>query len=234
MNKIFTLLAQYTDWLFPQCCYLCAKSLTSSLMICHDCHCKLPWNISACRQCALPLAAGKQCGACLSDPPAFNRCLTPFRYEAPISTLIVQLKFQQKLGCARILSQLLHEYIRQQPSYLPECIIPIPLHQQRLRQRGFNQALEIAKPLGKALNIPVLHNACYRRKNTLPQSQLSASARRSNIASAFALRRKTVFQHVAIIDDVMTTGHTVRALSKLLRQEGVETIDIWCCARASH
>ena len=234
MRQLSTIIAQCADWLFPPYCCLCNKALPSAnQVICTSCYSALPWNNHACRQCALPLESGERCGTCLCNPPAFAHCITPFRYEPPISTLIIQLKFQQQLRYARVLGQLLIESIVKYQHSLPECIIPIPLHIQRLKQRGFNQALEIAKPLSKQLQIPLLDGHCYRRKNTLPQSQLSARARRRNLSAAFAIREKMPFQHVAIVDDVMTTGQTVRALSQMLQQQGIQKIDIWCCARAS-
>lgn len=232
MNKILNLLAPCGDWLAPRQCGLCARALATNGVICPDCQRALPWNKYACRRCALPIERGQICGACLSHPPVFEQCIVPFRYEPPISTLIIQLKFQQKLRCARILGELLGESIQNQANKLPECIIPVPLHTQRIRQRGFNQAVEIARPLSKRFNIPLLYAPCYRRKNTRPQSQLSAQGRRRNLKAAFGLQKNIPFQHVAIIDDVMTTGQTVRVLSQLLHREGVQKIEVWCCARA--
>ncbi len=232
MLKLNSILSRCADWLFPQPCYLCAKKPPCQQLLCADCYQNLPWNLRACGQCGLPLETGDRCGSCLAKPPAFIHCITPFRYEAPISTLIVQLKFHQRLIHTRLLSQLLAEAIRQGRRPLPECIIPVPLHSQRIRQRGFNQALEIARPLSKTFNIPLLFDSCYRRTNTLPQSRLSASARRRNIAAAFDLQQNIPFNHVAIVDDVMTTGQTVRVLSGMLQQQGIKTIEVWCCARA--
>lgn len=116
---------------------------------------------------------------------------------------------------------------------MPECIIPVPLHRRRLRQRGFNQALEIAKPLAKKLQLPVDFKTCIRTKHTRPQSELSAKKRQQNIKNAFTLKKPITAKHVAIVDDVMTTGNTVTELSALLRNNGVTTIEIWCCARAA-
>lgn len=232
MDTIINWIEQLAGICLPQSCCLCRKRVGFREYLCGDCHKQLPWNHSACRQCALPLEAGSSlCGLCATDPPAFSKCIAPFRYEPPVATFIVQLKFQQQLRYSRVLGHLLAEYIRTHSQSLPQCLIPVPLHNQRLRQRGFNQALEIAKPLSKIFNIPLLRNHCVRRKPTLPQSQLSANARRRNIRSAFSIHRPIAFQHVAIVDDVMTTGQTVRALSQLLAKHGVKTIEVWCCAR---
>jgi ComF family protein len=233
MNKIFDLITKAAMSWFPQYCYLCNKTVHFKEVLCRDCHHKLPWNKIACRQCALPLEQGSICGICATDPPAFSRSIAPFRYEPPVSDFIVRLKFQQQLRYSHVLGQLLAgavDQLIQRP--LPECLIPVPLHHQRLRERGFNQALEIAKVLSGTFHIPLLRDHCLRAKSTLPQSQLSASARRRNMQAAFSIKHAIPFQHVAIIDDVMTTGQTARAFSQLLAKQGIKIIEVWCCARA--
>ena len=235
--KLMDLFAQAANGLFPQHCCLCNKVIHFKEMLCGDCYQNLPWNRSACRQCALPLEQGSICGICTTAPPAFIRSIAAFRYQRPISHFIMQLKFQQQLRYSKMLSQLLGAAIiqfREEKNIipLPQCLIPVPLHNRRLRERGFNQALEIAKGLSNRFNIPLLRDSCIRRKPTLPQSQLSANARRRNLQAAFAIKKAITFKHVAIVDDVVTTSQTVRALSQLLSQHGVETIEVWCCARA--
>lgn len=221
------------NWLLPQYCWLCKQITSTPSSICLDCQQALPWNRRACTRCALPIETGQECGICAVNPPAFTRSIVPFLYQPPISTFIIQLKFHHQLRCARILGQLLADSIRQRLTPLPQAIIPVPLHTRRLRQRGFNQAVELARPLSDQFNIPLLYDDCYRPKHTVPQSQLSARARRSNLSGAFALRNTIQFQHVAIVDDVMTTGQTVRKLSQQLYQHGIHHIDVWCCARAA-
>lgn len=120
------------------------------------------------------------------------------------------------------------QWYHQQP--LPDLIIPMPLHRKRLQERGFNQALEIAKPVSRALKIPI-DQAVIRSKATLPQSTLHADERKRNMAKAFTTTRSYAGLHVAVIDDVMTTGHTVTALAQLLIRHGAARVDIWCCAR---
>ncbi len=221
------------NWLFPARCYLCSKALSAGQMICLCCQRGLPWIRRACRRCALPIETGSQCGVCLSNPPEFTACISPFLYEPPISTLIIQLKFHQRLHYARLLGELLIDAVSDQANSLPECLIPVPLHHQRIRRRGFNQAVEIAKPLSKRFNIPILYDHCHRHKNTVPQTRLSANIRRRNLSGAFSAEKDLKFTHVAIVDDVMTTGQTTRQLSRLLLTRGIQKIDIWCCARAA-
>jgi ComF family protein len=147
--------------------------------------------------------------------------------------LITQLKFSNKLIYAKILAELFINHLSYLNEPLPQCIIPVPLHRSRLRERGFNQALELAKPIAKRLAIPLDFKSCTRVIATKAQSQILASERKKNIKNAFVIKQNFQYQHVAIVDDVMTTGSTVAELSKTLRKHGVKQIDIWCMARTS-
>jgi ComF family protein len=120
------------------------------------------------------------------------------------------------------------------PSYLqkPDVIVPVPLHKSRYRQRGFNQALEIARTVSKDMQVPLDVYSCQRQHDTPQQSQLPAKQRRKNLKNAFAVVRPLNAAHVAILDDVMTTGSTVHELAKVLKKAGVAKVDVWVCARA--
>ena len=177
----------------------------------------------------LPIAVN-HCGACLKKPPWFDKTIALFFYQAPIERFIIELKFNKKLIYAKLLGTLMVEYLKNQHT-LPECIIPVPLHRKRLQERGYNQALEIARPLAKQLKIPLLTTACRRIKPTSAQLHLPASARRRNVKGAFRVDEGFSFKHVAIVDDVVTTASTVAELSKILKQAGVQMIEVWCCAR---
>lgn len=113
----------------------------------------------------------------------------------------------------------------------PDIILPIPLHPDRLMERGFNQSVEIAKPIAKVCQIRLETEHVIRKKSTMPQSQLSASARKINMKQVFAIKQRFKGEHIAILDDVVTTGHTITACAQLLKQHGAGRIDIWCCAR---
>ncbi|HQY22412.1 MAG TPA: hypothetical protein PK389_01455 [Gammaproteobacteria bacterium] len=115
---------------------------------------------------------------------------------------------------------------------LPEAIIPVPLHIDRLRKRGFNQALELLWPIHKKTKIPVVFDACVRIRKTTAQAQLDKTRRKRNLKSAFQIVKPIPFEHVAIMDDVVTTGSTVNALTQVLKEAGVTTVDIWCICRA--
>jgi ComF family protein len=114
----------------------------------------------------------------------------------------------------------------------PDCLIPVPLHKTRYWQRGFNQSLEIARVVAKQRNIALRYDICQRHRATQQQTQLTAKQRRSNVKNAFALIRPVPFQHIVLIDDVMTTGSTVNELARLFKQAGVPRVDVWVCARA--
>ena len=152
-------------------------------------------------------------------------------YASPLKELIGHLKFHGNLSYTPLLAQTFINSLKHRKNNLPECIIPVPLHQQRLRERGFNQALELARIIAKQLHIPVDYTLCQRNKATPFQSGLSAKQRKQNLKGAFSVEKTRLYKHVAIFDDVVTTGTTVNELAKQLRQSGVETIEVWAIAR---
>lgn len=222
---------------FPHTCVLCAERSTQTRDLCVPCEKELPWTSLACKQCGLRLPASTTadvCGQCQVSPPAFNYVYALCDYEDPIDRMITAAKFNHQLVYTRLLGELLAQkaqqsWYKQQP--LPELLLPVPLHAQRLRERGYNQSLEIAKTAAKKLNLPIGKHYCRRVKATAPQSSLAHNERDKNVEKAFILHKPLPAKHVAIIDDIITTGHTADEMSKTLRQAGVERIDIWCCAR---
>ncbi|CAN5366280.1 ComF family protein [soil metagenome] len=226
---------QCYHWLFPFTCVICADPTQRNLDLCLPCEQELPRINNACCHCALPLTNTDMtiCGACLASPPPYDRTLALCYYQQPLERLIINLKFHQRLLYAKVLGTLMTEYLIEfyADTALPECIIPVPLHQRRLRERGYNQALEIARPIHKYLKIPIDTHHCQRLRPTQAQSGLHAKQRQDNVFQAFTVATNFKPRHVAIIDDVVTTGHTVAELSRVLRLAGVEQIDVWCCAR---
>lgn len=173
------------DTLLPPTCLFCGYSTQLSLNICYNCQQELPILSHNCHRCAqfLPDSQSntRTCGACLNNPPPFDRTFALFSYEPPIIKLIIALKFQQQLSHAKLLGDLLTQQIQQhwyRDKPLPNIILPIPLHPQRLRERGFNQALEIAKPIASKLGLPLDKHGVIRIKSTTPQSGLLASKRK--------------------------------------------------------
>src|SRR3990167_7332145 len=225
----FSIKAHILQPLIPTYCLLCQLHAKNHELICEHCAETLPKTKNACLQCGLAiLDMQTYCAACKTNPPAFDHTIALFQYESPISLLIAQLKFQQNLMIAALLSRYWIHYFLLHPTQLPELIIPVPLHYQRLKKRGFNQALEIAKPVGKYFGIPVDVSACVKVKNTEAQSSLSAKKRQNNIKNAFILTRTIKENHVAILDDVMTTGNTVSEISVLMKNSGAKSINILC------
>jgi len=222
------------DWLFPPTCLLCGDAGTEGRDLCGPCARALPYNHPACPRCARPLAfeTGLPCGECQQHPPAFDSAFALFRYEEPVRHLILTLKFHARHPCARLLGDLLADALEGRED-LPELILPVPLHSRRYRERGHNQSLEIARTLSRRLQIPLDLRSCVRAKATQAQSGLNdPKERRRNVKNAFALARPLQAGHVAILDDVVTSGATANELAKVLRKAGVGRIEVWACARA--
>jgi len=234
--------------LFPSRCLLCQKTVVAQLdneniEICPDCLRQLPYNENSCRQCALPLAIDLEeevlCGRCMKNPPAFDYSYSPLRYEGDIVRLVHQLKFNEKITVSRSLSEIMLKYLSikmaeqgESHSNSPDCLLPVPLHNSRLRQRGFNQSIELARVVAKQLNIPIEFDAISRRRSTTSQMGLDAKQRRKNIKGAFLVVKEVSARHVLIIDDVMTTGSTVDELARTLKKSGVEKVGVLSFSRA--
>ena len=154
-----------------------------------------------------------------------------YRYQYPINFLIEAMKFHNKIIIAKSFWRLLAEKIYADGGPLPKCIIPVPLHRSRIRQRGYNQSLEIARATSKDLAIPLAVNACNRSCPTRPQTSLKIDQRKKNVMKAFDTMKNFNCDHVAIMDDGITTGHTVNELAKALSRADIARIDIWACAR---
>lgn len=199
---------------------------------------ELPHLTESCRQCANPIEHINAiwCANCLREPPFFDYSYSLFHYAHPLDFLISQLKFQQQLNVAIILGNLLAPYLYQK--YLlfgrfPDALIPVPLHPKRLQERGFNQAVEIAKPIAKKLKIPIDYFSLNRSKYTEAQSILSTKLRKQNVYNAFSSNQNYHNQHLLLIDDVITTAATVGEIAKLLKKQGARQIDVASLARSS-
>lgn len=230
-------LKKMTDWLLPHACVLCGGYSTRQQDLCKSCFTDLPHLNSACSRCARPFLAGEQqllCGICINETPFFDCTHALYFYQFPITRLIMDLKFGNALMNARILGELLADKIQAvwyAEKSLPEALIPLPLHHNRIKQRGFNQALEISRPVAKRLKLPLLYDHCVRIKHTAAQATLPAKERLQNVKNAFAITQNLSYEHIAILDDVITTGHTIMEFCRVLKQAGAKRIDVWCCAR---
>ena len=217
--------------LLPPRCLVCGEPGASGRDLCADCHADLPWNRACCRRCGLPMAlAAEICGDCLTAPPPFSRTFAPLRYGFPVDRLLLRFKFHGDLACGRELAALMR--VAGTGAELPQALVPVPLHPARLRQRGYDQALELAKALGRSFSLPVLDRALHRHRATGAQSELNAEARRRNLRGAFASVATWLPAHVALVDDVMTTGSTVAEAARVLLRAGARRVDVWVVARA--
>lgn len=219
-------------FVLPLRCLLCGAAGADGLDLCADCNAELPRNRLCCARCALPLAAAAAlCGECVRQAPPWDAAWVPFRYGWPLDRLESRYKFGADLAAGRVLSTLW----QREPCLveLPQLLLTVPLHPGRLRQRGYNQSLELARPLARRLGVPLRHDLLQRIRATEAQTELDATSRRRNVRGAFGLKAgSTLPAHVAVLDDVMTTGATVAECTQVLRRVGVSRVDVWALARA--
>lgn len=212
---------------FPPPCLLCQAP---SGPLCEPCLADLPWLAEArCPVCAQSTPSGGICGHCLKSTPAFSRVEALFSYAFPVDRMIQRLKYREHLSLAPILGELLAGQIR---SDLPDVWLPMPLHANRLKERGFNQAVEIARELSAQTGAPMQAGWAARVRDTPPQAGLKREARRKNLHNAFACDEKVAGLHVGVVDDVMTTGSTLDALAAALKQAGAKEVSCAVIARA--
>lgn len=196
-------------------CLGCGGAGQARLDLCDVCATRLPW--------APPTAR-------IAPPPEIDRVVAAFDYSPPLDRWLPRFKFHRDFAAGRLLAQLMRAACANAPR--PDALLPIPLHRARLRQRGYDQALELAKPLARGLALPLHCDLLRRVRATAPQSELDAAARAGNLRGAFATTtRAGLPAHVALVDDVMTTGATLGAAAEALRHAGVARVDAWVCAR---
>ena len=235
MSRIEKLILALESYLWPKHCVLCEQLSRQNMNICSDCEKELPVIVSCCHQCAStlpPSSPDALCGKCLQNPPPFDITIALYHYHHPIKQMLGALKFNGQLVYAQLMGQLLLKRIKDEYQHrkLPAYIVPMPLHNHRLGQRGFNQAVEIARPIVKALKIPMVLHHCQRIRDTPAQSLTPAKLRQGNVKSAFRVKPFNS-DHIAVIDDIITTGATAIELCRQIRASGVKKIDLWSCAR---
>jgi ComF family protein len=210
-------------------CVLCGTSARRDL--CPDCDAEFPRIDSSCRHCGIPFAHEGLCGDCLIAPPIFSRCIAALRYEPPISHLIGSFKYQGNFNYGRILSQVLIDRLKSEEIQSISALIPVPLHWRRRWQRGFNQSEIIADELSRTLLLPMQTHWLRKTHRGTPQQQLNADARQRNLLGAFSCGRDVTGMHLAVVDDVVTTGATANAIARTLRDHGAASVQIWTLAR---
>lgn len=222
------------SWLFPGNCLLCAARTPAGQPLCAGCAAALPRITAACPRCAASLtdAGTTACGACQQHRLHFDTTQALFRYQPPIDRLIQNLKYHRQLSLARVLGNLLAEHLQACAVPRPDMLVPVPLHRTRLRERGSNQSLELARVVARRFDLPLTTHAVRRVRATPPQTTLTSNERRRNVRNAFHTTVDFSGKTVAIVDDVMTSGHTVNALARCLRRAGATNVAVWVAARA--
>jgi ComF family protein len=240
---LLALAQSMTDLIAPPVCVLCLgegqrQDELWGLDLCVHCEQACTALSAPCPRCAEPGSPGG-CSRCSMHPPPHDAAFCLFRYEDPVDLLITNLKFRGELACARVLGMLFARRYADSGRALPQCVIPVPLHASRYRERGFNQCAEIARHLAPRLRdasgrrLPVRADLLQRLRATHAQSKLTAGERATNLAGAFQAPPNTPMpQHIALLDDVMTTGHTAAAAAQALKEAGCRRVEIWACARA--
>ena len=211
-------------------CQLCG-GLAFGPDICRGCFRDLPRAVHSCRCCAAALPGPGVCGACLKRPPAFETALVPFVYTFPIDRILQRLKYQSRLEHSRLLGELLGHHVRRKSGPV-DAIVPVPLHMSRWRQRGFNQALELARWVSRVTGTPVATDMCRRIRDTPPLWPLSPPGRRRLLRQAFETEQRIDGSHLVVLDDIMTTGSTASAIAASLLKAGAGTVTVWAVARS--
>lgn len=222
----WTKIAQH---LLPGMCVLCASRAARS-NLCERCRDDLPYlPRERCPRCAAATHGAMVCGACLAHPPAFDQVIAPCVYADPLDRLIQSFKYSGHLAIAPLLADVMLAEIPVDSS--PDLVVAMPLSAERLRERGFNQSLEIARLIAAARNLPLNIDACRRVLHTAPQSALAWDERAKNIRGAFVCMEDVHGRSVAVVDDVLTTGATLNELARVLRQCGATQVTGWVAAR---
>lgn len=240
-------------WLLPGNCVVCHRPSGLLRDLCEPCLGTFVRIQRPCRACGLPMPPTtfrapeevvplracpepELCGACLGRERRFARTAAAFSYTEPLSTLIAGFKYRAGLPQGRVLGDLMVSELqaRYAGTRFPEHLLPVPLHRARLRERGFNQALVLARQLGAALHIPVAAEALARTRHTPAQQGLSARQRKQNLRGAFALQADlSGYRAIALVDDVVTTMSTMHAIARVLWRAYPDLeLHAWCIARA--
>jgi ComF family protein len=229
-------------FVLPPVCQLCgAEGLGPD--ICAGCFRDLPRVRHACTLCARPLArmsggfpadsspSTAVCGRCLTQRPPWHAALAPLRYDFPVARMLQELKYEGRLLRARLLGELLGHWARRRRASI-EVLLPVPLHPRRWRQRGFNQARELAAAAGRTLRLKLVDEWCLRLKDTPPLWDLPAGQRRRVLKNAFKVADGVRGRRIALVDDVLTTGATASIITQTLLRAGAARVEVWTIARA--
>ncbi len=227
--QLIDICANIAHTLLPQNCILCG-GLSLHEQLCPGCMQDMPWlRGHSCPVCALPTNAGEVCGRCLGQTPHFDATFSPLAFDFPVNKLIHALKYHRQLSIADLLANAIVRKIAGNEK--PDFILPMPLHASRLKQRGFNQAHEIARRIAHILDLPLESEVALRVRPTESQAGLSLELRKRNVRGAFVTTRELRGATIAIIDDVMTTGATLNELAQTLKRADAGRVECWVASR---
>lgn len=228
-----TFIQSLVNFYFPDLCPLC-RLHSANHGVCEYCINTLPWQKQCCPICAEPGTSHHVCGKCLHRKPAFDQIIAPLLYEGVVKKSISQLKFHQQLKHTRWLSHMMQKHLASLAIVdKPDVLLPVPLHKIRIKERGYNQALELTKALVKFFSISMDRRSLCKIRATPPQSEQNFKVRQQNIKKAFQVKKDFTGQHVCIVDDVVTTGSTVNEIAKLLKKHGARKVSVWAVARTA-
>lgn len=214
----------------PQRCELCAGASGAELL-CAGCARALPRLGPACPVCALPTPAGEICGRCLAHPPPFDATLAAFAYAFPVDRLMHAFKYHGRVALAQWAASAIRAQCQRRADALPARLVALPLSRERQRERGYNQAHEIARVLARELAIPLVRDGVQRARAAPPQAALPWSERAKNVRGAFGCALDLEGTSVAVVDDVMTTGESLAELARTLKRAGATRVENWVVAR---
>ena len=216
-------------WFLSGTCFFCQNK--SRRPCCNQCQKDFISTSNRCPRCSRETKQPSVCAHCIQDPPIQRFTHVLFDYKYPANHLIKAFKFQQHPELARYFAATISKNLIK-TGKLPGLLLPVPLHKKRQRERGYNQSLEFAKQLAQILKLECRPSLCQRIRQTEPQSTLPMKDRKKNVKGAFKLTGRPAEKHVAIVDDVITSGTTITEVAKLLLEAGCERIDVWAIARA--
>ena len=240
---VYRWLKNTLDLLYPPTCALCgdryaaddAKAASSINGLCPGCRADLPERDPACPGCGVSQTREEPCGACRKRPPAQDALWAAYPYRFPLDVLLQGYKYHQRMHQGRTLQSLFLEAalagVERGALRRPDVVIPVPLHAAKLRERGFNQSLELATPVAQALDARIAPRLIRRVRATQSQTGLPHASRAKNVRKAFQCREPVTGRTVALVDDVVTTASTVGEVARVLKQAGAKRVDVWAFAR---
>ena len=219
-------------WVTPPCCLFCHDQPEYHHGLCQTCWHTLPFGLSSCcSHCGRALTQAGICGQCQQDPPDFDDIAASLLYGTPVDRMLCALKYRQQLSFARTAAGVIVDNVLERRQKRPDLLCAVPMTPRALRRRGLNQSTFIARLVGRKLGIPVHLSLLKKVRDTDQQSTLNARKRRKNLIKAFYCKHRLDGQHIALVDDILTTGATANEVSKTLKDAGAARVDIWVCAR---